>query len=208
MRHGLVGVDATRFEAAVAGAAEVLETADARHDDAVYLTYTRRIVELMGGSGPAVHAAAKEIFDDWSEHHLFTLYDDVPDALAELRARGFKLGLISNTQRCLVSFQSHFELADLISVAISSSTHGFMKPHPSIFRAALDLMAVTADESVMVGDSLVHDVMGARGAGMRGVLLARGSKSATVDPDVPVIRSLSELPVLLEAHAFRASRSD
>src|SRR4029079_9698186 len=110
------------------------------------------------------------------------------------RARGLKLGLISNTQRCLVSFQSHFELADLISVAISSSTHGYMKPHPSIFRAALALMDVPAHASMMVGDSLLHDVMGARGAGMRGVLLARGSRVLNVASDIPVIRSLAELP--------------
>jgi putative hydrolase of the HAD superfamily len=114
-----------------------------------------------------------------------------------LHARGIKLGLISNTHRCLASFQSHFELDGLISVALSSSDHGFMKPHPSIFRAALELMQVRAGDAAMVGDSLAHDVLGARQAGMQGILLTRGG---SVDPptvDVPVIRSLHELPPLL-----------
>jgi putative hydrolase of the HAD superfamily len=72
-----------------------------------------------------------------------------------------------------------------------------MKPHPSIFRAALELMQVPAADAVMVGDSLAHDVAGARAAGMRGILLARGRHAAGLDDDVPVIRSLAELPALL-----------
>jgi len=193
-----IDVDPARFEAAVAGAAPVLASAGDAYDPNIYLLYTRRIVELMGGTGPAVDDVAREIFDDWNQHHHFSLYADVPGALTALRARGIRLGLISNTQRCLVSFQSHFELAGLISVAISSSTHGFMKPHPSIFQAALDQMGVTAGEATMVGDSLLHDVIGARRAGMRGILLARGSGAGAVEADIPVIRSLSELATLIE----------
>lgn len=195
-----IEVDPAKFDAAVAGASPVLESAGEAYNPNIYLAYTRRIVELMGGAGPGVDEVAQEIFDDWNQHHHFSLYDDVPDALAALRARGIRLGLISNTQRCLVSFQSHFELADLISVAISSSSHGFMKPHLSIFQAALDQMGVAADEAAMVGDSLLHDVIGARRAGMQGILLSRGSRAGAIDADIPVIRSLSELAsVICEA---------
>ena len=49
-----------------------------------------------------------------------------------------------------------------------------MKPHPSIFSAALQLVDVEPADAVMVGDSLRHDVEGAMRAGMRGVLLHRG----------------------------------
>ena len=59
---------------------------------------------------------------------------------AQLAAAGVRIGLISNTHRCLASFQSHFELQGLISAAVSSSEHGLMKPHPSIFSAALQLL--------------------------------------------------------------------
>ena len=53
-------------------------------------------------------------------------------------------------------------------------------------------------EAVMVGDSLVHDVEGARRLGMRGILVARGGGPIAGCPaDVPVIRSLHELPALL-----------
>jgi len=191
-RHG-VAVDPARFARAVAGAAGVLDSADRLYDAEIYVAYTRRIIELMGGAGSGVDSAAREIYDDWAEHHHFSLYDDVADALRALRARDVRLGLISNSHRCLASFQSHFELDGLISAAVSSSDHGFMKPHPEIFRAALDLMRVPAAEAAMVGDSLAHDVAGARGVGMRGILLARGGVPENMDQDVEVIRSLDEL---------------
>ena len=196
-RHG-VAVDAAAFDAAVAGAASALEAADQIYDAQVFLNYTRRIVELMGGSGPGVDRVAREMYDDWAEHHHFSLYDDVAAALQALRTRGIRLGLISNTHRCLASFQSHFDLDHLISVAVSSSDHGFMKPHPSIFRAALELMGVAPAEAVMVGDSLAHDVLGARQAGMHGVLLDRGCRHMDAGPNVTVIHTLAQLPAVIE----------
>jgi len=195
-RHG-VDADAARFDAAVAGASAVLESADALYDAELYLKSTRRIIELMGGAGAGVDRVAREIYDDWAEHHHFSLYDDVPDALRALHDGGVRLGLISNSHRCLVSFQSHFELEDLIAVTISSSQHGFLKPHPSIFNAAMSLMGVGAGESMMVGDSLAHDVRGAERAGMRGVLLARGGAPSGVPADVPVIHTLRDLTDLI-----------
>ena len=195
-RYG-IPVDADRFDSAVAGAASVLDTSDELYDPDLYLAYTRRIIELMGGEGPEVDRVAREMYEEWAEHHHFSLYDDVPATLARLRSRGVRLGLISNSHRCLASFQSHFELDGLISVTVSSSDHGFMKPHPSIFRAALELMQVPASEAAMVGDSLSHDIAGARRAGMRGILLARGRRPKAVDDDITVIRSLVELPDVL-----------
>jgi putative hydrolase of the HAD superfamily len=192
-----IEVDPSRFEAAVAGAARVLDTADQSYDAQLYVNYTRRIIELMGGTGPHLEAVARDIYDQWAEHRHFSLYDDVAVALMTLHGRGIRLGLISNSHRCLASFQSHFELDGLISATVSSSDHGFMKPHPRIFAVALELMQVGAAESVMVGDSLTHDVAGARRAGMRGILLARGEREAPADPEVTVIRSLAELPGLV-----------
>jgi len=108
------------------------------------------------------------------------------------------VGLISNSHRCLASFQQHFELHGLIAAALSSSEHGYLKPHPSIFESALKLLGVAAAESVMVGDSLSHDIEGARSAGMRGILVQRSTDAAVTGlPGVPVIRNLSELPALL-----------
>jgi HAD superfamily hydrolase (TIGR01509 family) len=196
-RHGIT-VDPSRFDAAVAGAAVALDSTDQLYDAQLYLNYTQRIIELMGGSGAGLDVVAREIYDEWGQHHhFFSLYDDALDTLRTLKARGIRLGLISNSHRCLASFQSHFELDELIAVAVSSHQHGFLKPHPSIFRAALELMGVPASGAAMVGDSLRHDVAGARDIGMRAVLLARGSVPNHPGPGVEVIRALSELPDIL-----------
>jgi putative hydrolase of the HAD superfamily len=75
-----------------------------------------------------------------------------------------------------------------------------MKPHPSIFAAALQRLGVTAAEAVMVGDSFRHDIEGALAAGMRAVLLNRGDAAAPAvhgSARVPTIHSLRELPELL-----------
>lgn len=194
-RHGIT-VDPTAFTRAVTDAATGLDPGDDLYDAQLYVDYTKRIIEGMGGRGPAVAAAAREIYDEWAACRHFTMYDDVPGVLRELHASGLKIGLISNSHRCLSSFQTHFELQGLFTVTLSSLEHGYMKPHRSIFETALRAAGVDAPEAMMVGDSLSHDVDGARRLGMRGVLVAR-SGPVTAPPDVPVIQSLRELPALL-----------
>jgi len=192
-----VTVDAAAFETAVATASSCLDAGGGMYDPQVFVDYTRRIIEEMGGSGPGIDSAARHIYDAWAACQHFTLYDDVPEVLRELHQSGLKIGLISNTQRCLASFQTHFALEGLFSVAVSSSDHGYMKPHPSIFEAALRAVDVEPEDAVMVGDSLEHDVEGARRLGMRGILVARSGRVSGACPlDVAVIQSLRELPPL------------
>lgn len=198
-RYG-IDVDAAAFERAVASASSVLDSSGGIYDPAVFIGYTRRIIEHMGGSGPAVDLAAQDIYEQWAACRHFSLYEDVPDVLRQLHASGLRIGLISNTQRCLASFQRHFALDGLFTVAISSSDHGYMKPHPSIFEAALKQAAVQAHEAVMVGDSLAHDIDGARRLGMRAILVSRSGEARGCPPDVPVIQSLRELPQLINGH--------
>src|SRR4051812_15505794 len=198
-RHGM-DVDAAKFEEGVATAAPLLNSSDDVYDPEIFIAYTSRIIEVMGGSGPRVDDCSREIYIEWAACQHFEMYEDVPAVLRQIAQAGLRIGLISNTHRCLASFQSHFELQGLISATVSSSDHGLMKPHPSIFNAALALLGVAAAEAVMVGDSLRHDVEGALNVGMRAVLLNRGDTAAPQvagDPRVPVIASLRELPALL-----------
>ena len=199
-RYG-IDVDPSRFEQAVASAAPLLDgPEDTPYDAEIFVAYTRHIIERMGGSGPRVDECSQEIYREWAACHHFELYDDVPAVMRQLSESGLRIGLISNTHRCLESFQSHFELQGLVSATVSSSDHGLMKPHPSIFTEALHLLGVAAAEAVMVGDSFKHDVLGALNVGMRAVLLNRGDAAAprvAADHAVPVIHSLRELPPLL-----------
>jgi putative hydrolase of the HAD superfamily len=197
-RHG-VNVDPSSFTPAVASASVELDRAqDDIYRPELFIRYARRVLEQMGGDGPGLETCAREIYDEWAACQHFSLYDDVQPVLEQLHAAGLRIGLISNTHRCLASLQSHFELEPYITAALSSSDHGYMKPHPSIFEAALRLLDARPTESVMVGDSLNHDIRGARQVGMNGVLIER---SATSDSEtlagVPVIRTLAELPEML-----------
>jgi len=182
----------------IAASAVLDEQQDHIYSPDMFVRYTRRIIEAMGGSGGRLDEGAREIYDEWALCQHFFLYDDVPAALGALAARGIKVGLISNSHRCLASFQQHFELHGLIAAAVSSSEHGYLKPHPSIFESTLTLLGVSPAEAVMVGDSIPHDVEGARRVGMRAILVQRSAHPAAAPPaGVPVIRDLSELPPLL-----------
>jgi putative hydrolase of the HAD superfamily len=73
-----------------------------------------------------------------------------------------------------------------------------MKPHRSIFDAALERAQVSAAEAMMVGDSLRHDIDGALNAGWDAVLLRRsGELPQGLPPKVHVIQTLPELLTLL-----------
>jgi putative hydrolase of the HAD superfamily len=196
-RHG-IAVDPARFSDAVRAASAILDDQQGHVYDAdIFVRYTGRIIREMGGTGTQVDDCAREIYAEWAACQHFFLYEDVTPALRGLAARGLRIGLISNSHRCLASFQQHFELDGLITAAVSSSQHGYLKPHPSIFEAALKLAGVDAAESIMVGDSVTHDIEGARRVGMRGVLVHRAETPPRCAADVPIIRDLSELDALL-----------
>jgi FMN phosphatase YigB (HAD superfamily) len=68
-------------------------------------------------------------------------------------------------------------LAALVDGALSSAEVGRAKPDPLIFERALRLADVAPEDAIHVGDSLEHDVAGARAAGIRPVLVTRGGDS-------------------------------
>lgn len=201
-KHGM-DVDPSLFDPAVESAASVFERAgDAPYDAEIFLEYTRHIIEHMGGAGATLDACARDIYDQWAACQHFDLYEEVPAVLGAISAGGLRIGLISNSHRCLESFQSHFELRGLIDTTISSPDHGFMKPHPSIFREALQRLGVQPTDGMMVGDSVRDDIDGALRAGMRAVLVHRSPGRHPRADDlaarsVPVITSLRELMPLL-----------
>lgn len=188
-----------RFDDAVAAASFILdEVEEPLYDDGLFVHYTATIIEHMGGRGPAVLNAARRIYEQWAANHHFEMYDDVSQVLTDLFVAGFVLGVISNSHRSLDAFKEHFRLGDMITTAVSSAEHGYMKPHRSIFETALERAGVAAGESLMVGDSLKADIEGALAVGMKAVLLRRsGDLPQLVPPGVDVIRTLTELPALL-----------
>jgi putative hydrolase of the HAD superfamily len=121
----------------------------------------------------------------------FRAYPEVPDVLARLRAGGARLAVVSNWDVSLHDVLERTGLRPLVDAVVISAELGVAKPDPAIFRAALDRLGAAADGAVHVGDSLEHDVAGARAAGLEAVLVARNGAAA---PDgVRTVASLAEL---------------
>jgi putative hydrolase of the HAD superfamily len=133
----------------------------------------------MGGDADSAYECAVAMTRAWEHAEHFELYDDALPVLADLRARGLKLGLVSNTGRNLDEFVAHHRLD--VDAIVDSRRHGRVKPHPTIFQSALGQLGVAASEAVMVGDSLAEDVEGAEALGMRALLVDREDRHPDVD---------------------------
>src|SRR5918999_698089 len=197
-RFGLV-LDPERYaEARVAAVADLEHHPELEHDEAIWVRFTEDIVRGMGGEGARVRAVAEAITEGWLHADNFELYEDALPVLELLRRSRLKIGLVSNTSRDLDAFIRHFALD--VDAWISSGTHGKVKPSPTIFRAALALLEVEPEAAVMVGDSLLDDIEGARALGMRALLLDRDGRYPEVADALP---NLLALPAALglESHA-------
>ncbi len=110
-------------------------------------------------------------------------YPEVPDVLAELRARGLALAICSNWDWDLIEAVDEAGLTGLVDVAVSSAWAGARKPHPRLFRHTLEKLGVAAAETGFVGDTWGPDVEGPRAMGMTPVYVAR--EGHWPDPGAP-----------------------
>jgi len=169
-RHGLA-LDPARYdEARRAALVDLKRHPELDHDEEVWVRFTQRIIEGMGGVGDT-YAAAFEMERAWVHAHHFEVYEDVPPVLDAVRERGVKVGLLSNSARDLDLFVAHHGLA--VDAVLTSRDHGKTKPHAAIFRRILELLGVEPGEALMVGDSVEDDIDGALAVGMRAVLVDR-----------------------------------
>jgi putative hydrolase of the HAD superfamily len=131
-------------------------------------------------------------FRAW-DPHTFT-DPDVPPLLRELRRRGIKVGVLSNTMWPRSAHEQIFvrdDVLGLIDGAVYSSEIPWVKPHPEAFRAAMRAIGVTDPATcVFVGDRPYDDVHGAKSAGMRAVLVPNSAVPAFEDgvPDAVIAR--------------------
>ncbi|HEX3905761.1 MAG TPA: HAD family hydrolase [Polyangia bacterium] len=95
----------------------------------------------------------------------------VRQALERLRAAGFQLAVVSNSEGTIEQMLVEIELRDLFATVVDSSVVGFTKPDPRIFAIALERLGVAPGDALMVGDSPSADVDGARAVGIRAALI-------------------------------------
>ena len=173
-RHGLE-LDPDRYEDARAAAIDKLQShRELEHDEEVWIAFTEQIVLGMGGDASGTRACATDMVREWERHENFSLYEDALPALDELRRHELRIGLVSNGQRDLDEFTAHHALD--VDVTVGSKSHGRIKPHPSIFEAALAALDVSPAEAAMVGDSYEDDIEGARALGIRAIFLDRDGR--------------------------------
>jgi putative hydrolase of the HAD superfamily len=119
--------------------------------------------------------------------------------LEALRARGLKLGLVSNAFDpgwLLHRDLEQMGLAERLDFSVFSSEVGKRKPHPAIFERALEALDVTPEDAVFVGDRLYEDVRGAGELGMTTVQALWFRADEHPDGSVPDFEAFTQMDVL------------
>ena len=136
------------------------------------------------------------------EPHTFT-DPEAAQLLASLRERGIRIGVLSNTIWPRSWHEEIFRrdgVLDLIDGAVYSSEIDWTKPHPEAFRAAMAAVGASDPAAcVFVGDRPFDDIHGAKGVGMRAILIPHGDVPpyGSAEPDA-IIQRLSELTSVIE----------
>jgi HAD superfamily hydrolase (TIGR01509 family) len=121
---------------------------------------------------------------------------EAPGVLGGLRRRGLALAVVSNSNGTVADILRAVGLAPYLDAILDSAVVGVEKPDPGIFRAAATALGVRPEEAVHVGDLYAVDVVGARAAGCRAILLDPAGAWGPVDcptaPDLPAAARLIE----------------
>lgn len=102
------------------------------------------------------------------------LYDDSARLVRDLRADGYRVGLLTNgaTDQQTDKLE-HTGLNDAFDAICISAQIGFQKPDPRAFRLLADSLGTDPQQCLFVGDNPAHDIAGARAVGMATVLVDR-----------------------------------
>ena len=159
----------------------------------------RRYFELtfagLAGAPPADPAAVVAAID--ALENLWRV--PAPDAAATidaLRARGLRVGVVSNSDGTVERVLERVGLRDRLDVVIDSAVVGVEKPNPEIFHHALRALGAAAATAIYVGDLPAVDVTGAHAAGLVPVLMDPLGLWPTAVDAVRIAR-LADLPELI-----------
>jgi putative hydrolase of the HAD superfamily len=153
----------------------------------------RRAYRSLGLEDEACEDIVARLGAAHAERHVWCGPDpEAPRVVEELRRRGLRLAVISNTEDGrLADALAAAGFADQFDLLVDSHLVGVSKPDAAIFRHALERLGVEPHEAAFVGDSYAHDALAARAAGLRAVLL----DPLDLHPEslCPRIRGLGEL---------------
>lgn len=181
---------------------DVDRTIDATNDASRGWLYFNLVLEAAAiARSDATDAALSELH---AFHMTSNLWEHVPPhvpgVLGALRDRGLRLVVVSNANGTLRRHFSRLGLDGYFTSILDSQEIGFEKPDPRLFEKALTMSGAEAASTIHVGDLYEVDVVGARAAGLRPVLLDERGLYDGVDCER--IRSLPELVDRIGAGAF------
>jgi HAD superfamily hydrolase (TIGR01509 family) len=176
--------------------AAAIRSGEVLDDASSWRVYAVRLLELLEATGDAAEGVTAAIRQ---RHRAGTLWTHVEpgtlETLAQLKDRGYTLGVVSNADGRVENFLQHVGITRYLDFVVDSGIVGVEKPNPRIFEIALERGNVSKDEVVHVGDVYEVDVLGARAAGIEPIMIITTGSAAP--PDVRVIRSFTELPTHL-----------
>jgi HAD superfamily hydrolase (TIGR01509 family) len=149
-------------------------------------------------------ATAAALADLHKYHRASNLWEYVPPdvvpALEALRAHGLRLVVVSNANGTLLAHMERLGLTARFDCILDSHDEGVEKPDPRFFEIALARSGARKDTTIHVGDLYHVDVVGARSAGLRAVLLDEANLRP--DADCPRVQSLHELVEAIASRTF------
>ncbi|MFC1845865.1 HAD family hydrolase [Chloroflexota bacterium] len=137
--------------------------------------WSEYIIRALSGAGVEIDQdmALKILLELKKISWDFVTYDDTITTMAVLKERNLTLGLISNAGKNMDKIYEDLGLLKYLDYWITSFEVGYDKPQPEIFQAALQKAQLKAEETLFIGDQYDIDVVGARGVGIKAVLLDR-----------------------------------
>ena len=160
--------------------------------------YFALVFEQVGiRSDPGTDAAIDAMRAYHDAHNLWeAVPDDVPLALARMRKMGLCLAVVSNANGTVADAFERIGLSEHVDFIVDSHYEGVEKPDPRLFEIALERAGGQPRSTVHLGDLFHVDVVGARAAGIRAVLLDAAGLYA--EYDCPRVGSLTEFVDRLE----------
>lgn len=196
-------------EAFVSGAVELDQYAWAVRDASPFEYTTVAFLRLLRDQyGLELDLSLPQI-----ERHLYFLHGpSVPEpgiekALAFLHQMNIPMAVVSNhlfSSGVLLDDLHHSGLDHYFAFIISSADYALKKPHPWVFRLAADRLGAQAELMWHVGDSLMFDVAGARGAGMTPIWYNPTGRERPVEESVVEFQSWASFVEFLQE--YQASR--
>ncbi len=181
-----------------AGSDEVhLDSATFPESKAFWINYSHRFLAVLGASPDLVEKLALRLHEHMNERNRPNdlLMPGVKETLKILKESGVILGVVSNRGEPYQEYLQAIGLDEYFDFSLSAGEVQSWKPDKVIFEHALRMAGVQAEETVYVGDNYFADVVGARNAGLKPILI--DVDGVFEQPDCPVVCSHRELLDLL-----------